>query len=658
MVTTGRVPSIWRRSLIVLLSKRNNTTRPVALLPMAWRAGSRVIARRLQRWVLQWNDHRACGAAPGKSVADVHARILQAWNLGTRAFIQQDLSAFFDSLSVPVITETLRHLGAPETLIQLVSNFYAQQLRLFVVERHTTPFWRPAHVGLLQGCPLSPVLSLCVGHLWTQHVSSRQVETGIFVDDRVLWMPDEGRSSAQAAQQALQRSDEFDRAAGLTCARPKCHLVTEDPNSPWRDVAQERGYTVVRSLQFLGIDLSLATGAARPLKLCLAKLRARLRHAANPAFSLGVKFQVIRSLIFPALFWAAGVALPEQEELCAIRLSVSHALQAVLTFEAPRVLMGQVLGWSSDPFWMADWASLSALARSLIRPSDGSEEDMLSSLQGARTAGVPAAIQTVQRLGWQLDSANRRLLRRDDRGTMRTFRFGEDSMQALRWWLTEHHVQEATRTCGRVGRRLHRDDPTLAVGLDLPPPEAGLRFAFLGHGLEYKIATSSNAKRACLVTGGTAWHFGRKTGDAQNACLCGRTWPSRSHLLWTCPELNEIRANLAQPVNRVEERLLGSPLSEYPAPPQEVFSCRGALVQLFEAAADAHIEEMTLATDGSSLEGIGSFGIACDRPRARIAGADTCEDQAPFRMEVKALVELLAALLATPRTPESSLDPG
>ncbi|CAE7814162.1 unnamed protein product [Symbiodinium sp. KB8] len=651
VVTTGQVPSVWRRSLIVLLSKRNNATRPVALLPLAWRAGSRVVAKRLKSWVVQWNGHRACGAAPGKSVADVHARILQAWNLGIRSFIQQDLSAFFDSLSVPVITATLQHLGAPEALIQLVSGFYAQQLRLFVVDGHTTSCWRPAHIGLLQGCPLSPVLSLCVGHLWTQHVSSRQVETGIFIDDRVLWLPAGCPPSAHTAQQALQRSDEFDRAAGLTCSRPKCHIVTEDPASPWLSVARARGYTVVPSLQFLGIELSLTTGAASPLKLCLKKLRARLRHATNPAFSLGAKFQVIRSLIFPALFWAAGVALPAQEELHAIKLGVSHALQAVMTFEAPRVLIGQVLGWTSDPFWMADWASLSALIRSLTRPLDGSEEDMLSSLRVTRLAGNPAAVQTVRRLGWQLDAANRQIRRRDDRGTVRVFHFGEDSMAVLRRWLTESHVQEAARSCGRIARRMHRDDPTLAVGLDLPPPGVGLRFAFLGHGSEYRTAASQNAKRACLVTGGTAWHFRRKHGGTQPTCLCGRAWPSRSHLLWVCPALCEIRATLAPPVDRVEERLLGHPISEHPGPPANEVPCRAPLVRLFETAAEANLAELTLATDGSSLEGIGSFAITCNRPWARIAGADTHEDQAPFRMELRALDELLAALLETPRPP-------
>ena len=74
-------------------------------------------------------------------------------------------------------------------------------------------------------------------------------------------------------------------------------------------------------------------------------------------------------------------------------------------------------------------------------------------------------------------------------------------------------------------------------------------------------------------------------------------------------------------------------------------------MRLFETAADANLEELTLATDGSSLEGVGSFAIACNGPYARIAGADTQEDQAPFRMELRALDELLAALLETPRPP-------
>ncbi|CAE7226171.1 unnamed protein product, partial [Symbiodinium sp. CCMP2456] len=213
VITEGQVPSLWRRSLIVLLSKRNHATRPVALLPMAWRAGARAVARRLKGWVVSWNGARACGAAPGRSVANVHARILQAWHLGTHSFIQQDLSSFFDSLSMPAITETLSHLGAPAALARLIANFYAQQFRLFTIDGHTSPCWRAANVGLLQGCPLSPLLSLCVGHLWTQHVS-HTVESGIFIDDRVLWFPEGSSATNEAAQQALQRSDDFD-AAGL-----------------------------------------------------------------------------------------------------------------------------------------------------------------------------------------------------------------------------------------------------------------------------------------------------------------------------------------------------------------------------------------------------------------------------------------------------------
>ena len=192
--------------------------------------------------------------------------------------------------------------------------------------RITPPRWRAAHVGLLQGCPSSPVLSLCVGHLWTEFVSSQQADTGIFVDDRVLWLPAPGSSAAHDAQQALQRSDQFDRAAGLTCSRRKCHLVTDDPDCSWRGLAHRHGNTIAPTLKFLGVELSLETGGASPLKLYrldLRKLQTRLRHATNPAFSLAVRLRIIKTLIFPALFWAAGVALPTQEELEGIRCSVS-----------------------------------------------------------------------------------------------------------------------------------------------------------------------------------------------------------------------------------------------------------------------------------------------------------------------------------------------
>ncbi|CAE7306335.1 pol [Symbiodinium natans] len=648
----GQVPNIWRRSLVVLLEKSNQSSRPIALLPMAWRAGARAIAWRLKAWVLSWCSPRACGSAPGKSVADVHRRILQAWQQGTRSFVQQDLSAFFDSLSGPVVSATLRHLGAPDALTRLISGFYERQMRLFVVDSHTSPHWRSAHVGLLQGCPLSPVISLCVGHLWTEFVSSTQVESGIFVDDRVLWLRAHAHSAAQTAQaahQALCRSDQFDQAAGLTCCQRKCHLVTCDPACPWRMEAQHRGYTIQPTLQFLGIELYLDHGGASLLKLCLAKLHARLRHATNPAFSLAVRRGVISSLVFPALFWAAGVAIPSQSELTSVRHSIAQSLRGTLTFEAPRVLVGQVLGWHMDPHWMADWSSLMALSRTLLRPPDWSDELTLDALTAYRSAGYPVAQQTLDRLGWKLDVANRSVSRIDDQGLTRVCHLGEDSLLTLRHWLIEEYKRTTTASCGRIQRRQHRGDrgdPSLAVGLDLPRPNPRVRFAFAGHAQLYKQATTLTEKRACLATGGTAWHFNARRNGTMATCMCGREWPSRSHLLWTCPALANERSALTLPENRVEERLMGHPILEYPAAPTaNDQQCRDQLVQFFVKAVTLGHHELLFATDGSSQDGVGSYAIACNSPPGQFAGADSSEDQSPFRMELRALDELFAALV-------------
>ena len=213
VIRTATVPSLWQRSIIVLLQKGHSASRPIALLPMVWRAGATVIARRLKGWICQWCDHRATGSAPGRSPIDMHRRLLCAWRSGVRSYLQQDLSAFFDSLSVPVLKLALAHLGAPPTLAPLLEAFYSRQLRLFTVDSYTSERWHRSHYGLLQGCPLSPFLSLTIGFLWAQHVARPGVETGIYVDDRILWFTGQDHS-ADEARQALDRSDSFDSAAG------------------------------------------------------------------------------------------------------------------------------------------------------------------------------------------------------------------------------------------------------------------------------------------------------------------------------------------------------------------------------------------------------------------------------------------------------------
>ena len=652
VIRTATVPALWQRSIICLLDKGHSATRPIALLPLVWRVGARVIARKLKGWICQWCDHRALGSAPGRSPIDMHRRLMCAWSSGVRSFLQQDISAFFDSLSVPVLQLALTHLGAPPTLGPLVEAFYGRQLRLFTVDSFTTARWHRAHHGVLQGCPLSPLLSLTIGFLWSQHVARPGVEAGIYVDDRMLWLTGQDQSP-EAAQAALRRSDQFDRAVGLTCSCKKCHLVTTRSACPWRSEAEARGYEIGSAVKFLGVEVDLASGDAVPLKLNLRKLQVRLRHTTNPAFSFETRRLVIRSLVFPALFWAAGVAMPSPAALEATRQSIAAVLRASLSHEAPRVLVGQVLGWTLDVSWVADWSAISALVRALVQQPEWHEHLSLQELSFLRTSSLPGAKDVLQKLGWRLDPQGRAITRVDDTGCLRTYRFGEDSPEVLKSWLTEAHKAEATSRCGRVQKKLHRHDPSLAVGLDLPRPEGDRRFAFHGHRQVYLKANTPAERYAALACGGTGWHFTAKHSlSGPVKCLCAKLWPSRAHLLWSCPDFAAERSGIPVPVDRAEERLLGRPVLEYPPPPDTgVCALRPQVLHLLEQAADTGQQDLLIATDGSSEQGVGAFAAACLSPRLDMAGADAGEDQSPFRMELLGILGVLEALAETNHPP-------
>ena len=54
-------------------------------------------------------------------VTDSYLRLLGAHSRGTRSFFKQDLSHFFDSLSLEVLVPLLEHYRAPPALVQLVT---------------------------------------------------------------------------------------------------------------------------------------------------------------------------------------------------------------------------------------------------------------------------------------------------------------------------------------------------------------------------------------------------------------------------------------------------------------------------------------------------------------------------------------------------------
>ncbi|CAE7376592.1 unnamed protein product [Symbiodinium sp. KB8] len=353
--------------------------------------------------------------------------------------------------------------------------------------------------------------------------------------------------------------------------------------------------------------------------------------------------------------WRKGVRSYVQQALNDIRMKIVASLSGALTQEAPRILVGQVLGWTLDVHWMADWSALAYLLRTLTSPQEWLEDIVIAELNEPRTSDFPAAAHALQCLHWQLEPGyNRCITRTDDEHRRRVFRIGVDSPSVLKQRLIEEYKLTTTTSCGRVLHKLHRNTPGLAVGLDLPKPGSRVRFAFEGHRKAYTQARDAAQQRAALATGGTGWHYRAKLrGEGVATCMCGQTWPSRAHLVWTCPILAHDRGHLVQPMNRAEERLFGRSIAEYPpAPSAHTASPQPALAAFFAAAAQDAILDIDMATDGSSQSGVGAHAIVCEIPEVTISAADDAEDQAAFRMELQAVCEVLVALATTapPRT--------
>ena len=135
----------------------------------------------MRSWAERWLGHQVLGGVPGRGVRDAHLRLWFASQRQDNVFVAQDLSRFFDSICVPHFAQVLRHLGAPQQLIGLLSNFYHGGARIFSAQGVVGEKWHPVSRGFFQGCPLSPLMDAAVMHVWVCQISRAKVDGVAFV---------------------------------------------------------------------------------------------------------------------------------------------------------------------------------------------------------------------------------------------------------------------------------------------------------------------------------------------------------------------------------------------------------------------------------------------------------------------------------------------
>ena len=232
---------------------------------------------------------------------------------------------------------------------------------------------------------------------------------------------------------------------------------------------------------------------------------------------------------------------------------------------------------------------------------------------------------------------------------MRSLRPGHDGFHSLFDWLRQHFRQKTALNAPRVRRRLHRDDPSMARGLDLPAPSDVGDFYFEGHHLVL-AAEQRCTNLSAAGAGGSCWHYnaGGSFEDMHPRwqCLCGLRLPSRPHITWCCPHTRHLREHISLPMDRAAERLLAKACPEQPPAPPAIDPD-----DLFDSLVDALSCIMRdravvyLATDGSEDQTVGAYAVALAPGNFSCSTGNGDEDQTPFKQEMLAF-QLAAQALA------------
>ncbi|KAK7889103.1 hypothetical protein WMY93_024663 [Mugilogobius chulae] len=237
---TGTVPLDWQTGVVVPLFKKGDRRvcsnyRGITLLSLLPKVYSRVLERRLRPIVEPRIQEEQCGFRPGRGTLDqlytLHRVLEGSWEFAQpvhMCFV--DLEKAFDRVPRGVLWGVLREYGVRGPLLRAVRSLYDRSRSCVRIAGSKSDLF-PVHVGLRQGCPLSPVLFI----VFMDRISRRshgpegvrfgdhRISSLLFADDVVLMAP-----SNQNLQHALERCAAECEAAGMRISSSKSEAMVLD----------------------------------------------------------------------------------------------------------------------------------------------------------------------------------------------------------------------------------------------------------------------------------------------------------------------------------------------------------------------------------------------------------------------------------------------
>uniref|UniRef100_A0A3B3BLN8 Reverse transcriptase domain-containing protein n=2 Tax=Oryzias melastigma TaxID=30732 RepID=A0A3B3BLN8_ORYME len=237
---TGTVPLDWQTGVVVPLFKKGDRRvcsnyRGITLLSLPGKVYARVLERRVRPIVEPQIQEQQCGFRPGRGTVDqlyTLFRVLEgSWEFAHpvhMCFV--DLEKAFDRVPRGVLWRVLWEYGVRGALLRAVRSLYDRSRSLVRMAGSKSDLF-PVHVGLRQGCPLSPVLFI----VFMDRISRRsqgpegvwfgdhRISSLLFADDVVLLAP-----SNRDLQHVLERFAAECEAAGMRVSTAKSEAMVLD----------------------------------------------------------------------------------------------------------------------------------------------------------------------------------------------------------------------------------------------------------------------------------------------------------------------------------------------------------------------------------------------------------------------------------------------
>ena len=332
IISTKHIPESWKSSKTILLSKKLPADSPANWRPIGITSCFyRIIMSCFSSFLMRENRRKRIfhrcqkgfikdGGGPSDFIATLNELIYHAKRTSQQIVLTTiDLSNAFGSVPHQMIFEALDAKGFTGTFKDIIQDLYMNTSTQFDVNGH-----RSAHVawkrGVIQGCPLSPLLFNCAldGLLYT--LERRSLVCGIevqlnnddpqyifaqaYADDVVLIA-----KSKDKMEQLINNTFAFCTQHGLTVAIEKCHsigIVNQDIERILKFGRNHQKQIPIKdihdSLTYLGAPIS-GSRIAR-IKSCqttLDAVKARIAIAFGTKLSISQKLEMLRTYILPIL---------------------------------------------------------------------------------------------------------------------------------------------------------------------------------------------------------------------------------------------------------------------------------------------------------------------------------------------------------------------